>query len=146
MQGLHSIPIMPKNPKSALIDFYEVDDSDRPVTLKVIVSFRQNAVTTVKLNEVPVPPQPDQEHEGGSFVRSFTTELGTNRSVCDKELIMHTIVHDINDQDNRTGLTIELAGGVNQQPPIQMGPVTVDDGAIMTYSVEIGFFKRNPKP
>lgn len=131
---------MPQNPKSALIDFYEVNDTDDPIILKVTVSFRQNAVTSVRVNEVPVLPPPD-EGEGESFVRSFTTQLGTNRTMNDKELVMKTIVHDINEEDNRTGLIIHLSGGV-KEGDWQQGPITVEDGAIILYSSEIGFFQK----
>ncbi|GAB4023165.1 hypothetical protein [Spirosoma koreense] len=131
---------MPQNPKSALIDFYEVNGSDEPITLRVTVSYKQNAVTSVRINERPVLP-PDGQGAGESFVRSFATELGTNQDLIDKELVMKTFVHDINDEDNRTGLIIHLSGGVKERT-WELGPITVEDGAIMLYSSDIGFFQR----
>lgn len=115
----------------SIVDFYEVDSSNRKVTLTVKIGYRQNALSTVRINEKQV---------NSDFVRSFKIDLGTNQELIDKELKMTTVVHDISEDTNTTSVKVILTGGVGDFEDLMKKTVS-SHGDMVTYTVNIGFFK-----
>lgn len=115
--------------KTTIVDFYQVDQSDQPVVLNVIIGYAQNAVTTVKINSLNM----------GDYERSFNLVLGNNKELVNKELFCFTTVHDINPDTNKTSVSVTLTGGV--QPYEGNMDVSVSsNGGIASYTIHIGFF------
>lgn len=134
--------IMPNNAQSAVIDTYEVNDSNNPVSLTVKIGFRQTSLSTVFINEVQIKPRFDQRSIDGKFVGEFSTPLDTNINLQKKDLHLSVLVFDIDKDDDKTSVTIILNGGVKDKT-WRLGPIMVDTGGVVLYTADIGFFKRN---
>jgi len=87
--------------QTIISDFYFVNDSERPVRLKVKVTHAQVAATTLRLGNG------EQEH----FEDSFEKDLGPNKSLKDQRLFFVTSVTDIQKATDKTGLEVTLEGG-----------------------------------
>jgi len=119
-----------------LADFYQINDTDQPIKLKVDVCFGQNSVSKILLNnQIISGPESD-----GCFVRSFEKILGTNKELEGKKLQMTTLVLNKDKNPDGTMLIISLTGGITQYAQ-KLETYPAENGGVEKYSIRIRFCK-----
>lgn len=119
--------------QTSLTDSYQVDDSDRQIKFDLIIGdIGQASISTIKLDDNILLGN----HEG----TLVDYPVGENRNVANKFLNITTIVTDVSQNHNRTGINFSIRGGRNPYN-YALSKVVVNQGDSVAYKIEIFFYQ-----
>ena len=121
--------------KRILIDSYRIKDKSESIILKIIIGYKQKAITTIDLDEKRVVDGLDESR----FYNSFEIGLGQGEDLQGKELFVSTIVHEIPDDTDKTSITLKLFEGAVEYEAVMRSTMT-EKGNAIRYGMYLDFY------
>jgi hypothetical protein len=119
--------------QTSLTDVYQVDDSNRLVKIDLIIGdIGQSSISTIKIDDQVLL----SEHLG--TVVDFS--VGKNKAIVNRFLNITTIVTDVNQDHNRTGIDFSIKGGVSPYHYV-LSKQVINQGDSVAYKIEIFFYQ-----
>nr|WP_068891153.1 hypothetical protein [Pedobacter panaciterrae] len=119
--------------QTSLTDVYQVDESNRLVKINLVIGdIGQASISTIKLDDEVLL----NEHLGSLVDFS----IGRNSAIVNRFLNITTIVTDVSQDHNRTGIDFSIKGGVNLYHCALSKQVS-NQGDSVGYKIEIFFYQ-----
>jgi len=119
--------------QTSLTDVYQVDDSNKLVKIDLIIGdIGQASISTIKIDDEVLL----SEHLG----TLVDFPVGRNKAIVNRFLNITSIVTDVNQDHNRTGIDFSIKGGVSPYHYVLSKQVS-NQGDSVAYKIEIFFYQ-----
>lgn len=109
-------------------DMYLLEDSDQPVKLTVLIGQNQQCTSRVLLDDVEIKVADE----------SFQMELGTNKSLMEKELRIRSVLTDVQTDFDIVSQIVRLSGG--EKKKVWTMEQDSENGESYIFTTVIGFY------
>ena len=119
--------------QTSLTDVYQVDETNKLVKIDLIIGdIGQASISTIKMDDEVLL----SEHIG--TIADFS--IGRNKAIVNRFLNITTIVTDVSQDHNRTGIDFSIRGGVSPYHYV-LSKQVINQGDSVAYKIEIFFYQ-----